>query len=157
MRIRQRSVLDADLPNEYPEWKPRQRGGRIQPQERSVGKYCRDMRQSHIPVICHFVADITLEIMITDQMLDHVVERLSDSAFCKGRWNSPYAEIQDDFQSLFVSVCVDERTVDAATKNDIANLLVSTVPAGGEPTIGNWMVVFENEGEVIDSWAPYDL
>lgn len=95
--------------------------------------------------------------MITDQILEHVVERLSDSAFCKGRWNYPNAEIQDDFQSLFISVCVDGKTVDAATKNDIANLVVSTVPPGGDATIGNWMVVFKNNGEVVDSWAPYDL
>jgi len=95
--------------------------------------------------------------MITDQMLEHVVEKLSDGAFCNGRWSSPYAEIQDDFQSLFVSVCVDEKIVDTAIKNDIANLIVSTVPPGRDTTLGNWMVVFKYNGEVIDSWALYDL
>ena len=90
-------------------------------------------------------------------MLEYVVERLSDSAFCKSRWSSPYAEIQDDFQSLFVSVCVDEKIVDTAIKSDIANLIVTTVPPGRDTTLGNWMVVFKNKGEVIDSWALYDL
>jgi hypothetical protein len=95
--------------------------------------------------------------MITDQMLEHVVEKLSDSVFCKGRWFSPYAEIQDDSQYLFVSVDVAEELVDVAIKNDIANLIVSTVPPGGEATIGNWMVSFQYDGQIIDSWAPYDL
>lgn len=95
--------------------------------------------------------------MITNQMLEYVVEKLSDSAFCKGRWHSPYAEIQDDFQYLFVSVAIGNDSVDMATKNDIANLLVATVPLGGESAIGNWMVAFKSGNEVIDSWAPYDL
>jgi hypothetical protein len=95
--------------------------------------------------------------MITNQMLEYVVEKLSDSAFYRGRWHSPYAEIQDDFQYLFVSVAIVDDFVDRTTKNDIANLLVATVPLGGEPTIGDWTVAFKSGNEVIDSWAPYDL
>ena len=98
-----------------------------------------------------------MEIMITNQMVDHVIEVLADSNFCKGRWSSPYAEIQEDGKYLFVSVCVVEKYVNAEAKNDIADLLASTVPPGGESTIGNWMVVFLLNDEVIDSWAPYDL
>ncbi len=90
-------------------------------------------------------------------MLEHIVERLSDSTFCKGRWNDPYAEIQDDFQTIFVSVCVAKKPIDIVIKNDIANLLISTVPPHGQATIGNWMVAFLNSGKVIGSWAPYDI
>jgi hypothetical protein len=47
--------------------------------------------------------------------------------------------------------------VDTTLKNDIANLIISTVSPGRDSTLGNWMVVFKNNGEVIDSWALYDL
>lgn len=94
--------------------------------------------------------------MVTDQMLEHVVEKLSDRVFSQGRWHNPYAEIQEDGQYLLVEVAVPESTVDMSAKNDIATLLVATIPLGGEATIGNWMVVFKKDDKVIDSWAPYD-
>lgn len=90
-------------------------------------------------------------------MLEKVVAKLSDASFSKGRWDNPYAEIQDDFQYLFVSIAVADIAVDITVKNDIANLLVSIVPSGVEQTIGNWMVVFKRGNEIIDSLAPYDL
>ena len=95
--------------------------------------------------------------MVTTQMLESVVEKLSDGSFSKGRWNNPYAEIQDDFQSLFVSVSVTANPVAMDIKSDISNFLVSAIPQGGNETIGNWMVVFKRGNKVIDSWAPYDL
>lgn len=95
--------------------------------------------------------------MITSQMVEDVMAKLSEDSFAKGRWNNPYAEIQDDFQYLFVSVAVADTPVDMTAKNDIASLLVSTVPPSSDRTIGNWMVVFKRGKEVVDSWAPYDL
>lgn len=72
------------------------------------------------------------------------------------RWNSVYAELQDDSEYLFVAIesgDFGKDDVDRAIKTDTGNLLGDMLPSGGDDVLGRLRVVFKSHGEVVDAWG----
>ena len=89
------------------------------------------------------------KVLITQELVDIVLNSLvSDTPFPK---ESIYWELQDGFQSLFISIPIDAFTEPELTPaiKRVAKILNDAVPKRDDDY--SWVVGFKKAGEVVDS------
>lgn len=87
--------------------------------------------------------------IVTQALADRILELLmAQTPFPRGAF---YSEVQDDFQSLFISISVDdfsEGDVEASLKR-VAQILNREMPVRNDGY--SWVVGLKRAGEVVDS------